>query len=78
MQNYQGYFMNSFFKNPQMLIQQMMNDRVVASNPMAKEAIELMQKGDSKGLEELAINLCKEKGINPDEAIQQIKARFGM
>lgn len=78
MQNYQGYFMNSFFKNPQMLIQQMTNDRVVASNPMAKEAIELMQKGDSKGLEELAINLCKEKGINPDEAIQQIKARFGM
>ena len=78
MQNYQGYFMNSFFKNPQMLIQQMMNDRVVASNHMAKEAIELMQKGDSKGLEELAINLCKEKGINPDEAIQQIKARFGM
>ena len=43
-----------------------------------KNAFEMAQKGDSRGVEELARNLCKEKGINPDEAIEKVRQQLGM
>lgn len=45
---------------------------------MAKNAIDMMQKGDAKGVEQMARNLCKEKGVNPDEIMKQMKDKFGM
>ena len=45
---------------------------------MAKNAIDMMQNGDAKGVEQMARNLCKEKGVNPDEIMQQMKDKFGM
>ena len=48
------------------------------NNPIMKNAFEMAQKGDSKGVEELARNLCREKGINPDEAITKVKQQLGM
>lgn len=68
----------SGIKNPQQFLQGMMNNSQVMGNPMAKNAIEMMQKGDVKGVEQMARNLCKEKGVNPDEIMQQIKDSFGM
>ncbi len=65
-------------KNPQQFIQQMMNNNQVMSNPMAKNAIEMLQKGDNKGIEEMARNLCKEKNIQPEEAMNMAKSFFGM
>lgn len=65
-------------KNPQAFVQQMMGNSQIMQNPIAKNTIEMMQKGDSQGLEKLARNLCQEKGINPEEAIKQIKSQFGM
>ena len=65
-------------KNPQAFVQQMMNSGSMANNPLAKNTFEMLQKGDNKGLEELAMNLCREKGINPEDAIKQIKSQFGM
>ena len=65
-------------KNPQVFIQQMMNDKGMANNPLAKNAFDMLQRGDNKGLEELAMNLCREKGINPEDALKQIKNQFGM
>ena len=38
----------------------------------------MANKGDTKGVEQLARNLCKEKGINVDDAVRQIKNQFGM
>lgn len=66
------------FKNPQQFIQGMMNNSQAMQNPILKNALEMAQKGDKQGVEELARNLCKEKGINPDEAISKIKGQFGM
>lgn len=66
------------FKNPQQFIQGMMNNNQAMQNPILKNALEMAQKGDKQGIEELARNLCKEKGINPDEAISKIKGQFGM
>lgn len=64
--------------NPQQLIQGMMNNSQAMQNPILKNALEMVQKGDKKGVEELARNLCSEKGINPDDAIGKIKSQFGI
>lgn len=65
-------------RNQQEFIQQMMNNSQIMQNPMAKNAIGMAQSGDTKGIEQMARNLCREKGINPDEMINQIKSRMGM
>lgn len=65
--------------NPQQIFQQMMwNNPDLNNNPIMKNAFEMAQKGDFKGVEELARNLCKEKGINPDEAIEKVRQQLGM
>ena len=64
--------------NPQQIFQQMMGNNPSMNNPIMKHAFEMAQKGDSKGVEELARNLCREKGINPDEAITKVKQQLGM
>ena len=66
--------MMQFMKNPQMLLQQAMQ----SANPIVKNAIELYQKGDKNGLNELMNNLCKEKGVKPEDIMSQIKSQFGM
>ena len=65
-------------KNPQQFIQQMMGNSKAMQNPMIKNAIEMYQKGDKDGVNQLAQNLCKEKGISYTDAINQIKSQFGM
>jgi hypothetical protein len=72
--------MNFFqsFRSPQQFLQSMIGNSQVMRNPMAKNAIGMAQSGDTKGIEQMARNLCREKGINPDEMINQIKSRMGM
>jgi hypothetical protein len=65
-------------RNPQVFMQQIMNNNQVNQNPMARNALEMFQNGDSKGLEELARNLCTEKGVKPEDVFNQIKSQFGM
>lgn len=66
------------FRNPQQFIQGMMNNNQAMQNPILKNALEMAQKGDKQGVEELARNLCKEKGVNPEEAVGKIKIQFGI
>ncbi len=63
--------------NPQQMLMNMMQQQS-GNNPIMHNALEMMNKGDMQGVEELARNLCKEKGINPDEAVEQLKQQFGM
>lgn len=63
--------------NPQQMIMNMMKNQA-GSNPVMNNALQMMEKGDNAGLEKLARNLCSEKGINADEAFNQIKGQFGM
>ena len=65
-------------KNPQAFLQQMMNNSQVTQNPMARNAIEMYQKGDTKGLQAMAENLAKERGTTVDDIKSQIMAQFGM
>lgn len=64
--------------NPQAFIQQIMNNPMAMKNLMVQNVIGMMQKNDTKGLEEMARNLYKEKGLDIDETMQKIKSQFGM
>ena len=66
------------FRNPQVFMQQAMNNSQFMQNPISRNAIEMYQKGDIKGINELASNLCKEKGTSFDEMTRQIKSQIGM
>lgn len=61
-------------RNPQMFLQQAMQNNQIMQNPMARNAIEMMQKGDRKGTEEMARNMLKERGMNPDEVYKQFQS----
>ena len=65
-------------KNPQAFLQQMMNNSQIMRNPMAKNAMEMYQKGDTQGLQAMAENLCKERGTTPQQVQEIIKKQFGM
>ena len=75
--------------NPMQLIQmakggnpqQMIIDAVkkqTGNNPVLNNAIEMAEKQDTKGLEQLARNLCESNGVNADDMVKQIKSQFGM
>ena len=63
-------------KNPQSVSQQMMNNSQVMSNPMAKNIIDMAQKGDVAGIEQMGRNIAKEKGIDFDKAFSDFKKQF--
>ena len=71
------HFMKAM-RNPQEFIQQMMNNSQVMQNPIAKNAIEMYQKGDTQGLQAMAENLAKERGTTPQQVQEIIKKQFGM
>ena len=62
--------------NPQQFIQQIMGNNQIMSNPMAKNVIDMAQNGNMQGIEQMARNLFKEKGLDADQVMQQIKSRF--
>lgn len=59
--------------NPKMILSKMMSNSQFSNNPIMKNTFDMMNRGDSKGLEQLARNLCKEKGLNPEEIMSQFK-----
>ena len=77
MHNNMGILMQAI-KNPQAFLQQAMNDSQLMQNPISRNALEMYQKGDKQGLNELAQNLCKEKGTSYEEMAKQIKSQIGM
>lgn len=64
-------------KNPQAFIQQIMNNSQIMQNPIMQNAMEMAQNGNLQGIEQMARNLCKEKGLNADDVFNQIKSGFG-
>lgn len=77
MQNNMGILMQAV-RNPQNFLQNAMNNSQIMQNPISRNAIEMYKKGDKEGLNELANNLCKEKGTSLEEMTKQIKSQFGM
>lgn len=63
---------------PQQLLQQIVGNNQMMSNPMMKNVVGMVQKGDMQGVEQMARNLCKEKGLNADEVMSKLKSKFNM
>lgn len=60
-------------KTPQQILQKMMKDN---SNPVLNNLINMAQTGDSKGVENFARNLCKEKGKDFDKEFSEFMSNF--
>lgn len=65
-------------KGPEQFIQNILSNNQVMKNPMAKNTLDMAQKGNMQGIEQMARNLCKENGLDADEVMNQIKSRFGL
>ena len=46
------------------------------SNPMLSNLIDMVKKGDNKGIEEFARNICKEKNIDFDKDFTDFMNNF--
>ena len=63
--------------NPQQAIQNIIESNPnVQNNPLAQNAMKMYQNGDTKGLQNMAENMCKERGITVDQAKQQVMGIF--
>lgn len=67
----------SQIRNPQSFFENAMKNNQLLQNPVGRNAIEMIKNGDKKGTEELARNLLKERGLDPDEVYNQVKQMFG-
>ena len=65
-------------KNPQQFLQNAMQNTQLMQNPIFKNTVDMMQKGDNKGLNKMAENLCRERGIKQEDVINQLKTQFGL
>lgn len=65
-------------RNPQQLIQQLSNNSQIMENPMAKNAMQMLQSGDTQGLQKMAENLAKERGTTINEVRKMLMSQFGM
>ena len=63
--------------NPRQMLINMMKQQA-GNNPVMSNALQMMEKGDSKGVEQLCRNLGKEKNVDIDQMMNQIKNQFGM
>lgn len=61
--------------NPQQMAMQFLQQNS-ANNPMLQNVIEMMNNGNSSGVEQVARNLCKSRGLDPDQVMNQIKNQF--
>lgn len=60
-------------KTPQQILQKMISNN---SNPVLNNLINMAQTGDSKGVENFARNLCKEKGKDFDKEFSEFMSNF--
>ena len=63
--------------SPQQAIMNAMRNQA-GQNPLLNNALDMAEKNDTKGLEELARNLCKSNGLNADDIAKQVKNQFGV
>lgn len=58
--------------NPMQLIPQ----KLINSNPMIKRLVEMVKNGNEKELENFAVNLCNERGINFKEEFPKFMGKY--
>lgn len=63
--------------NPQQMLMNMLNQQS-GNNPILQNVLKMVESKDYNGVEKLARNLAKEKGVNVEDALTQLKQQFGM
>ena len=59
--------------NPQQFIK-----KALGNNPMAGNLVNMISNKDGKGLEQMARNMAKEKGLDADEMFRTYKQKLGL
>ena len=71
--------MQLLMNNPRSAIQNLMNTNPeMAQNPIAQNAIRMAQSGDVSGLRSMAQNLYRERGLDINQAYNQISSMMGI
>lgn len=65
-------------QNPQAFIMNVKNNSRFMQNPLARNAMNMLESGDSKGLEEMANNLCKQNGTSVEEVKKIVMGNLGI
>ena len=58
--------------NPMQIIQTAMNNRQYMQNPIFSNAVGMFKNNDTQGLQKLAENICKERGMSVDQIRKQL------
>ena len=59
--------------NPKDMVMKMLKNN---TNPIFANLTQMMEKGDDKGIEQFARNMCKEKGIDFDKQFNEFMSNF--
>ena len=63
--------------NPMNIIKnKIMNDPQIKNNPIAQNAMQMIQSGKTQGLKSMAENMCKERGITVEQAKEEVMKLF--
>ena len=61
--------------NPQQLIMSFLQQQ---NNPMANNLLQMAQNGNTSGIEQIARNICAEKGLDFDKEFNSFKRQLGI
>lgn len=63
--------------NPQQLVMSLLQNEM-GNTPMGQNLLSLAQKGDAPQIEEIARNICKQKGVDFDKEFSAFKQLLGI
>ncbi len=64
-------------QNPQQLVMNMLEQKM-GNTPMGQNLLKMAQSNDGKGIEQVARNLCAQRGLDFDTEFAKFKQQFGL
>ena len=64
--------------NPQQIVMGMLEQRAQQGNPVFKNLLNMVQQGDTQGIETIVRNMAREKGIDFDTEFNAFRRKFGL
>ena len=64
-------------QNPQQLVMNMLQQNM-GNNPIGQNLLSLAKNNDGKGIEQIARNLCAQRGLDFDTEFAKFKQQFGL
>ena len=64
--------------NPMQILSQIMGNKAVKDNPIMGNAISMYQQNDVNGLQNLANNLAKERGVDINQMYNNLMNQFNI